>query len=130
MTRSNRTVIAAVLVFLFSLTGLIRLFVDFVNQGDFSQNADLWFIALAFILFTILLVSSYGIWQNQRWGKIAAIAILTLNALAVLPMFLDGGTLVDYLSRLLDVGVWLVTTVLLLWPNRNAVPRETESPVH
>ena len=122
MTRSNRTTIAAVLVFLFSLTGLIRLFVDFVNQGEFSQNADLWFIALAFILFTILLVSSYGIWQNQRWGKIAAIAILTLNALAVLPMFLDGGTLVDYLSRLLDVGVWLVTTVLLLWPTPQRSP--------
>ena len=122
MTRSNRTTIAAVLVFLFSLTGLIRLFVDFVNQGDFSKNADLWFIALAFILFTILLVSSYGIWQNQRWGKIAAIAILTLNALAVLPMFLDGGTLVDYLSRLLDVGVWLVTTVLLLWPTPQSSP--------
>jgi hypothetical protein len=130
MTRSNRTVIAAVLVFLFSLTGLIRLFVDFVNQGDFSQNADLWFIALAFILFTILLVSSYGIWQNQRWGKIAAIAILTLNALAVLPMFLEGGTLTDQVLRLLDVGVWLVVTILLLWPNRNAVPRETESPAN
>jgi hypothetical protein len=116
MTRSNRTIIAAVLVFLFSLTSLIRLFLDFVNQGDFSQNADLWFSAIAFILFTILLVSSYGIWQNQRWGKITAIAILTLNALAVLPQFLDGGTLTDTLLRLIDVGVWLVATVLLLWP--------------
>ena len=116
MTRSNRTIIAAAVVFLFSLTSLIRLFIDFVNQGAFSQNADLWFIAIAFILFTILLVSSYGIWQNQRWGKIAAIAILTLNALAVLPQFLDGGTLAATLLRLLDVGVWFVATVLLLWP--------------
>ena len=116
MTRSNQTIIAAVLVFLFSLTSLIRLFLDFVNQGAFSQNADLWFIAIAFILFTILVVSSYGIWQNQRWGRIAAIAILTLNALAVLPSFLDGGTLVQTLLRFVDVGVWLVATVLLLWP--------------
>ena len=116
MTRSNQTIIAAVLVFLFSLTSLIRLFLDFVNQGAFSQGADLWFIAIAFILFTILVVSSYGIWQNQRWGKIAAIAILTLNALAVLPSFLDGGTLVQTLLRFVDVGVWLVATVLLLWP--------------
>jgi hypothetical protein len=116
MIRSNRTIIAAALVFGFSLTSLIRLFVDFVNQGAFSQGADLWFIALAFILFTILLVSSYGIWQNQKWGKIAAIAILTLNALTVLPMFLDGGTLVATLLRLLDIVVWLAATVLILWP--------------
>jgi thiamine monophosphate synthase len=58
---------------------------------------------------------------------IAAIAILTLNALAVLPQILEGGTLADQVPRLIDVGVWLVATVLLLWPNRNAVPRETES---
>ena len=130
MTRSNRTTIAAVLVFIFTLFSLIRGILDFVNQGPILQNADRWFIAVGFMLFAILLVSSYGIWQNQRWGKIAAIAILTLNALAVLPQFLDGGTLTDTMMRLLDVGVWLVTTVLLLWPNRNAVPRETESPVH
>ena len=116
MTRSNQTIIAAVLVFLFSLTSLIRLFLDFVNQGAFSQNADLWFIAIAFILFTILVVSSYGIWQNQRWGKIAAIAILTLNALAVLPQFLYGGTPVETRLRLIAIGVWLVATVSLLCP--------------
>jgi hypothetical protein len=127
MTRSNRTTIAAVLVFLFSLISLIRGFLDFVNQGPILQNADRWFIVLGFMLFTILLVSSYGIWKNQRWGMIAAIAILTLNALAVLPQILEGGTLADQVPRLIDVGVWLVATVLLLWPNRNAVPRETES---
>jgi hypothetical protein len=127
MTRSNRTTIAAVLVFLFSLISLIRGFLDFVNQGPILQNADRWFIVLGFMLFTILLVSSYGIWKNQRWGMIAAIAILTLNALAVLPQILQGGTLADQVPRLIDVGVWLVATVLLLWPNRNAVPRETES---
>lgn len=122
MIRSNKTIVAATLVFLFALTSLIRLVLDFVNQGAFSQNADLWFIALAFILLTILLVSSYGIWQNQRWGKIAAIAILTLNALLVLPQFLDGGTLTETLLRLLDVGVWLVSTVLLLWPTPQRSP--------
>jgi len=127
MTHSNRTIIAAILVFLFSLISLIRGFLDFVNQGPILQNADRWFIVLGFMLFTILLVSSYGIWKNQRWGMIAAIAILTLNALAVLPQILEGGTLADQVPRLIDVGVWLVATVLLLWPNRNAVPRETES---
>ncbi len=118
MTRSNRTVVAAILVFVFSLSSLVRGFLDFVNQGSFTQNADRWFIIIVFILFTILLVSSLGIWQNQRWGKIAAIAILTLNGLAVVPQFLDGGTLVQTLLRLVDVVTWLVVTVLLLMPTR------------
>lgn len=122
MTRSNRTAIAAVLVFLSSLTGLIRLFLDFVNQGEFSQNADLFFIALAFILLTTLLISSYGIWQNQRWGKIVAITILTLNALAVLPQILGGGTLADQALRLIDIGVWIAATLLLLLPARQHSP--------
>jgi hypothetical protein len=122
MSRLNRTIIAAALVFLFSLISLIRLFLDFVNQGAFSQNADLWFVAIAFVFFTILLVSSYGIWQNQRWGKIVAIAILTLNALTVLPQFLEGGTPVDTLLRLIDIGIWLATTFLLLLPARHHSP--------
>ncbi len=103
---------------MFSLSSLVRGFLDFVNQGPFTQNADRWFIVIVFILFTILLVSSLGIWQNQRWGKIAAIAILTLNGLAVVPQFLDGGTLVQTLLRLVDVVTWLVVTVLLLMPTR------------
>lgn len=122
MTRSNRTIAAAVLVFVYSLTGLIRGFVDFVNQGEMTQTADRWFIVLGFVLITILMVSSVGIWQNQKWGKIAAIAILTLNGLAVVPQLLDGGTVADTLLRLLDIVVWLVVTVLLLMPTRQHSP--------
>jgi len=116
MVRSNRTVIAAVLVLVYCLVNIIRLVVAFVNQSDWLQVAGYGGVALGLILFTIGLVSAYGIWQNQRWGKIAAIVVLTLNALVALPGILFTTTFVERLEPITAVLFAIVVVVLLLWP--------------
>ena len=116
MVRSNRTLIAAVLTFLYSLVNVIRLFIGFINQSDWLQLVGYGGVALGLVLFTIGMVSAYGIWQNQRWGKIAAIVVLVLNALAALPGILFTTTFVERLEPITAVLVALVVTVLLLWP--------------
>lgn len=115
MTRSNRTALAAILVFLYCLVNVIRLFVAFVNQGEWLEQVGYGGVALGLVMFTIGLVSAYGIWQNQRWGKIMAIVVLTLNALAALPGILFTTTFVERLEPLMAVLVAVVVSVLLLW---------------
>ncbi len=116
MTRSNRTAIAASLVFVYCLANLIRLFVAFINQSEWLEVVGYGGVAMGLILFTIGLVSAYGIWQNQRWGKITAIVILTLNALTALPGILFTTTFVERLEPIMAVLVAVIVVVLLLWP--------------
>ena len=116
MTRSNRTAIAAILVFVYCLANLIRLFVAFINQSEWLEVVGYGGVAMGLILFTIGLVSAYGIWQNQRWGKITAIVVLTLNALTALPGILFTTTFVERLEPIMAVLVAVIVVILLLWP--------------
>jgi len=116
MVRSNRTVIAAILVFAYSLVTVIRLFIAFITQSEWLELAGYGGVAMGLIMFSIGLVSAYVIWQNQRWGKIAAIVVLTLNALTALPGILFATTFVERLEPIMAVLVAVVVTVLLLWP--------------
>jgi uncharacterized membrane protein (DUF2068 family) len=107
---------AAILVFFYCLANLIRLFVAFINQSEWLEVVGYGGVAMGLILFTIGLVSAYGIWQNQRWGKITAIVVLTLNALAALPGILFTTTFVEGLEPIMAVLVAVIVVVLLLWP--------------
>lgn len=115
MIRSKQVTAAAILVFLFSLVSTIRLFVQFVTQGEFLENAGYGGAALLLIMSSIGIVSAYGIWQNQKWGKIAAIVILTLNALLALPGILFAPTFVAKLEPISAVVVAIIVILLLLW---------------
>lgn len=116
MVRSNRTVIAAALAFLYCLVNVIRLFIGFINQSEWLQLVGYGGVALGLVLFTIGMVAAYGIWQNQRWGKIAAIVVLVLNAVVALPGILFTTTFAERLEPSTAVLVALVVTVLLIWP--------------
>ena len=116
MVRSNRTMIAAILVFAYCLVNVVRLVIAFANQSILLENAGYGGVALGLVMFTISLVSAYGIWQNQRWGKITAIVVLTLNALMALPGVLFTTTFVERLEPIIAVLVAVVVVVLLLRP--------------
>jgi hypothetical protein len=72
------------------------------------------FLVVLLILFTVCLVSIYGVWQNQKWGKILVIIPLGLNALLALPGVIVAPTLPLKLEAASGVVVAIVVTVLLL----------------
>lgn len=115
MVRSKQVTLAAILVFLYSLVSTIRLFVQFVTQGEFLQNAGYGGAALLLIMSSIGMVAAYGIWQNQKWGKITAIILVTLNALLALPGIIFAPTFLGKLEPISAVVIAIIVVLLLLW---------------
>ncbi len=114
MNRSKSVAAAALITFAYSLYALIGLFIQLVTQGDFVRDGGIFFSALLLILFSMGLVAAYGIWHNQRWGKILAIVVLTINGLLALPGILFGPTLVLKVEAFIGVAVAIVVALLLL----------------
>ncbi len=113
MVRSKRIALAAILVFLFSLVSVVRLVVALVSQSEFVQDAGVGFVAITLVFSSIGLVAAYGIWINQKWGKILAISMLALNGLSALPgiLFVPFPEKLDPLSA---VAIAVVVTILIL----------------
>ena len=114
MKRSTNIVIAAVLTALFCLINVIRGSVAIATQNQEVQNAGNGFAVLIVILSTIGLVSAYGIWQNQKWGKVLAIITMGLNGLLALPGVIFAPTLPLKLDPASGVTAAIVVIVLLL----------------
>lgn len=114
MKRSTNIVVAAVLTALYSLITLIRASVAITTQNQDVQNAGNGFAVLIVILSAIGLVSAYGIWQNQKWGKVLAIIALGVNGLLALPGVIFAPTLLLKLDPASGVIVAIIVIVLLL----------------
>ena len=114
MKRSTNIVIAAVLTALYCLINVIRGSVAIATQNQEVQNAGNGFAVLIVILSTIGLVSAYGIWQNQKWGKVLAIITMGLNGLLALPGVIFAPTLPLKLDPASGVTAAIVVIVLLL----------------
>lgn len=110
MNRSKQLVIAAILTAVFALQNIIRVVISVIAQDQDAQNLGNGFLVTMLIIFTLMMVSAYGIWQDQKWGKILAIITLALNALPALLAVIVMGNLLP----ILDVGVAIIVTVLLL----------------
>jgi hypothetical protein len=114
--RSRAVTIAALLTFTYSLLAIMTLFHAFVTQSAFIQEAGTGFAAFLLILFSMGVVSVYGIWRNQPWGKILAIVTLVLNGLLAVPGILFGPTLADKAAAFSGVAVAIIVALLLLQP--------------
>ncbi len=114
MKRSRAVTTAAFLTFTYSLWAIMTLFHAFVTQSAFIQEAGIGFAAFLLILFSMGVVSAYGIWRNQPWGKILAIVTLTLNGLLAVPGILFGPTLADKALAFSGVAVAIIVALLLL----------------
>ena len=122
MKRSRAVTAAAILTFTYSLLAVLSLFHAFVTQSVFIEEAGIGFAAFLLILFSMGVVSAYGIWRNQPWGKILAIVTLTLNGLSAVPGMLFGSTLADKAAAFSGVAVAIIVTLLLLKPTANESP--------
>lgn len=114
MHRSKQIVIASILTALYALQAIIRVAIALATQNQDAIDMGNGFLVVILILCTISLVSAYGVWQNQKWGKILAITTLGLNALLALPGVIFAPTLLLKLDPASGVIVAIVVTVLLL----------------
>ena len=124
MKRSTNIVIAAVLTALYCLINVIRGSIAIATQNREVQNAGNGFAVLIVILSTIGLVSAYGIWQNQKWGKVLAIITMGLNGLLALPGVIFAPTLPLKLDPASGVTAAIVVIVLLLRRPKEVVVAE------
>ena len=115
MIRSKQIVIASILTVLYTLQAIIRVAIALATQNQDAQDMGNGFLVIILILCTVCLVSVYGVWQNQKWGKILAIITLGLNALLALPGVIFAPTLLLKLDPASGVIVAIVVTILLLY---------------
>ena len=115
MHRSKQIVIASILTALYALQAIIRVSIALATQNQDAIDMGNGFLVVILILCTVCLVSVYGVWQNQKWGKILAIITLGLNALLALPGVIFAPTLLLKLDPASGVIVAIVVTVLLLY---------------
>ena len=121
MNRSIQIVIASILTALYALQAIIRVSIALATQNQTAQEMGNGFLVLILILNTVALVSAYGVWQNQKWGKILAITTLGVNALLALPGVMFAPTLALKLDPASGVIVAIVVTILLLYRPKQPV---------
>ena len=114
MKRSTNIMIAAVLTALYYLQNVIRGAIAIATQDQNVQEMGNGFIVLIVVVSTIGLVSAYGVWQNQKWGKFLAIASMSVTALLALPGVIFAPTLMEKLNPGIDVLVAIIVIILLL----------------
>jgi hypothetical protein len=115
MHRSKQIVIASILTALYALQAIIRVAIALATQNQDAIDMGNGFLVVILILCTVCLVSVYGVWQNQKWGKILAIITLGLNALLALPGVIFAPTLLLKLDPGSGVIAAIVVTILLLY---------------
>lgn len=121
MHRSKQIVIASILIALYALQTVIRASIALATQNQDAIDMGNGFLVIILILWTVCLVSAYGVWQNQKWGKVLAIITLGLNALAALPGVIFAPTLMLKLNPALDVLVAIIVIILLLYRPKQPV---------
>jgi uncharacterized membrane protein (DUF2068 family) len=121
MHRSKNIVIASILIVLYALQAIIRVSIALATQDQVAQEMGNGFLVVILILNTVALVSAYGVWQNQKWGKILAIITLGVGALLALPGVIFAPTLLLKLDPASGVIVAIVVTILLLRPTKQPV---------
>jgi uncharacterized membrane protein (DUF2068 family) len=114
MHRSKQIVIASILTALYASVTIIRVSIALATQNQDAQDFGNGFLVIILILCTVCLVSAYGVWQNQKWGKVLAIITLGVNALLALPGVIFAPTLLLKLDPASGVMVAIVVTFLLL----------------
>ena len=71
-------------------------------------------ILLAFVLAVVGVVSSYGVWQGQRWGVVLTIVVNALNFLSGVPGVAFGPTTFLVVSSVIGCALNVVIIYLLL----------------
>jgi uncharacterized membrane protein (DUF2068 family) len=122
--RSTAHTAAAVLNAVLSLVGIV-LSLPVLQQGADQTAAagdqpPFAIIIVSLVLGTVGLVSSYGVWQGQRWGVVLTIVVNALSFLSGVPGIVFGPTTFLVVGSVIGCVANLLVIYLLL--RRTAAP--------
>ena len=115
MKRTRQTTIAAILQFLLSAYAVVAS-IPILAQVATDDAPPFVVMVLGFSMSVLGLVSAYGLWKNQRWGKILTIVLRAIDGLLALPGIFFARTPSWWSAALTTVVLSVVLIVLLLWP--------------
>lgn len=121
MNRSKQIMIASIITALYALVNIVRAAYALAYQTQAAQDMGYGFVGVILIIDTAALISAYGIWQDQKWGKILAIITLGVNALLALPGVIFAPTLLQKLDPASGVIVAIIVTILVLYHPKQSV---------
>lgn len=123
MNRSMPVTVAAVLTFLssaYSVVFSIPVLARGVQSVTETNDTPPYFImVLGLILGVLGIVAAWGLWRNQRWGKILTIAVIAIGALSALPGIFFAPTTALWIAATVTVVIDILIIVLVLLPNRS-----------
>ena len=115
MNRSKQITIASILMFLLSAFGIV-VAIPPLTQGTAAEAPPFFINVLGLALAVLGIVSAYGVWNNQKWGKILTIVICAINVLSALPGVFIAPTTFLWVSATGWIIVSVAIIILLLWP--------------
>lgn len=119
MQRPTRITIAAILQFAVSVYTTVAV-IPFLMMGAASFNTNEgppYAIILVGVISGVAgIVAAYGLWKNQRWGKILTVVLRAVDGLAALPGVFFAPSIGWQASAIGGVAVSILIIVLVLWP--------------
>jgi len=109
--RPMAVTVAAVLLALFSLLGVVSIFVP-----AFSEGVPALVVYGGAVLGVLGLVAAYGLWALKRWGMWLAIILSALNLLSAAPGLAFAPTTVLFVAALVTVVGSALIIVLVVLP--------------
>ncbi len=113
MTRSRSVTIAAVLLFAYNVYDAVQA-IPLLAQGTATDgNMSKPPFAVSLLVFTLAIlgiVAAYGVWRNEKWGKVLGLVVTALNILyTLIPL------MVAPLPIKLIAGGFIMLNILVIW---------------
>lgn len=120
MKRSTQITIAAVVLFLYSVVGLISEVPNLARGSATGPNEAPFALTLfSFVLALSGVFASYGLWMNTKWGKVLAIVVPALSILySLVPLLVAPPPL----KLMAGVGIAISILIIVLVLRRTPKP--------
>lgn len=122
MNRPTTITVAAVLQFVVSLVG-IALSIPVLALGSTGSPDEppFWAMVIGLALNVAGVIAAYGLWRNQRWGKVLTIFTRGADGLFSLPGVFFAPTSSLMVAATASVVLAIVIIALVLWPTGRSV---------
>ncbi len=122
MTRPRTITIAAILLFAVSLLDMVSE-VQNLTRGTATgpDEAPFFMTVISFTLAVAGLFAAYGLWRNEKWGKVLTTGLMALQILySVVPLLVAPPAM--QAAAAVGIVIYLAILVLVLWRGRKPAP--------